>query len=135
MDKQLIKINNNNNIFNEGNKIYEENNFLKDLYNMMNDNNFRIFVNKYLDKWDNIKNIILFIKLFETIEKEYFKIFNKNISKQEMLYSIKHLFLDNNLRKVILKSYDNFQKYNYDKYLKLLNFENSKLKKIKNNEI
>jgi hypothetical protein len=134
MDKQLIKINNKNNIINEGNQIYEENNFLRDLYNMMSDSNFRIFVNKYLDKWDNIKNIILFIKLFETIEKEYYKIFKKNISKQEMLYSIKHLFSDNDLRKVILKSYDNFQKYNNnDKFLKLINSENSELKKIKNN--
>ena len=100
----------------------------------MSDSNFRIFVNKYLDKWDNIKNIILFIKLFDKIEKEYYKIFKKNISKQEMLYSIKHLFSDNDLRKVILKSYDNFQKYNNnDKFLKLINSENSELKKIKNN--
>ena len=51
-----------------------------------------------------------------------------------MLYSIKHLFSDNDLRKVILKSYDNFQKYNNnDKFLKLINSENSELKKIKNN--
>ena len=140
MDKQLIKINNDNknlkNIINEGNQIYKENDFLRDLYNMMTDNNFRLFVNKYLDKWDNIKNIILFIKLFETIEKEYFKIFKKNISKQEMLYSIKHLFSDNDLRKVILKSYDNFQKYNNnEKFLKLMNFENSEFKKLKNSEL
>jgi len=132
MDKQLAKIDiNNQNIINEGNKIYEENDFLRDLYNMMNDNNFRIFVNKYLDKWDNIKNIILFIKLFETIEKEYYQIFKKKISKQKMLYSIKHLFANKDLRKVILESYNNFQKYNNNQYLKLINFENSDLKKIK----
>ena len=134
MDKQLAKIDiNNQNIINEGNKIYEENDFLRDLYNMMNDNNFRVFVNKYLDKWDNIKNIILFIKLFETIEKEYYQIFKKKISKQKMLYSIKHLFANKELRKVILESYDNFQKYNSNQYLKLINFENSDFKKLKNN--
>lgn len=134
MDKQLAKIDTNNqNIINEGNKIYEENDFLRDLYNMMNDNNFRVFVNKYLDKWDNIKNIILFIKLFETIEKEYYQIFKKKISKQKMLYSIKHLFANKELRKVILESYDNFQKYNNNQYLKLINFENSDFKKLKNN--
>ena len=99
----------------------------------MNDNNFRVFVNKYLDKWDNIKNIILFIKLFETIEKEYYQIFKKKISKQKMLYSIKHLFANKELRKVILESYDNFQKYNSNQYLKLINFENSDFKKLKNN--
>ena len=112
MEKQLIKIDKNNDIINEGKTIYEENEFLRDLYNMMTDEKFRIFVNKYLDKWDNIKNIILFIKLFETIEKEYFKIFQKQISKEIMLYSIKHLFADNDLRKIILQSYNNFQKYN-----------------------
>ena len=47
-----------------------------------------------------------------------------------MLYSIKHLFSDNDLRKVILKSYDNFQKYNNNKYLKLINLK-IRIKKIK----
>ena len=50
-----------------------------------------------------------------------------------MLYSIKHLFANKELRKVILESYDNFQKYNSNQYLKLINFENSDFKKLKNN--
>lgn len=118
MEKQLIKNDKNNNIINEGRQIYEENEFLRDLYNMMSDANFRIFVNKYLDKWDNIKNIILFIKLFETIEKEYYSIFNKEIKKEEMLYTIKHLFADKDLRKIVMDSYHNFENYNNkSKYL------------------
>ena len=57
----------------------------------MSDNNFRIFVNKYLDKWDNIKNIILFIKLFETIEKEYYKIFKK-IYQNKKCYIVLNIY-------------------------------------------
>jgi hypothetical protein len=107
-DKEIIK---------EGEEIYRKNEFLRELYIMMNDSKFRLFVNKYLDNWTNIKNIILFIKLFECIENEYELLFNKKITKEIMLYTIKHLFNDKKLRKMVLKYYENFQNYNYKNLL------------------
>lgn len=120
-------------ILKEGEEIYKENEFLRELYIMMNDNKFRLFVNKYLDNWTNIKNIILFIKLFECIENEYELLFNKKITKEIMLYSIKHLFNDNNLRKMVLKYYEDFQNYNYKNLLEKNSKKIKKTKKIKKN--
>jgi hypothetical protein len=134
MENSLINLEllKNEEILKEGEKIYNDNEFLRELYIMMNDSKFRIFVNKYLDNWTNIKNIILFIKLFECIENEYELLFNKKITKEVMLYSIKHLFNDKNLRKMVLKYYEDFQNYNYKYLLKKDNKKNKKNKKRRN---
>lgn len=103
----ILDIKNSN--YQEGKLIYKENEFMRDLYDMMSNERFRIFVDKYLNEWNSIKSVIMFIKLFETIEYEYFQKFNETISKELMLVTLKKLFEDRDLRKLILKSYDDFQ--------------------------
>ena len=117
MDLSICK--NNNTVICEGQNIYESNDFMRDLYDMMTNTRFRNFVDKYLYEWNSIKTVIMFIKLFETIENEYENKFNKKISKELMLYTINNLFKDRGLRKLVLKSYNDFQIFNQSKYLQL----------------
>ena len=116
-----IRKNNSSTVICEGQDIYQNNDFMRDLYDMMTNTRFRNFVDKYLCEWNSIKSVIMFIKLFETIENEYQNKFNKKISKELMLYTINNLFKDKELRKLVLRSYHDFQNFNQSKYLQLNN--------------
>ena len=67
------------NIMEKGKIIFKENDFFNDLDYTMSDNSFRIFYDKYFKDFNDIKVIILYMKLYETIQKEYFEINNKEI--------------------------------------------------------
>ena len=123
MDNKLVLYENDKKTYQEGTLIYKENEFMRDLYDMMSNDRFRNFIDKYLNEWNSIKSVIMFIKLFETIEYEYFEKFKEPITKELMLVTIKKLFEDKDLRKIILKSYDDFQsikKTKNKKYLSIL---------------
>jgi hypothetical protein len=95
-------------ILNEGGKILEKNKFFSDLENIMSNNEFKKFYDKYFKNFNDIKVILLYMKLYETIKKEYFEKNNKEIEKELLAYIIKHLMMDNITRKMIFKSFNNF---------------------------
>ena len=110
MDNQIVKFDNNNNeIIEKGENVYETNPFMKDLYDMMTNDRFRNFVETYMNDSTSVKSVIMFIKLFQSIEEEYEKRCEKQITKEMMLFTITEVFKDPNLRKTILKSYENFE--------------------------
>jgi hypothetical protein len=112
-------------ILKKGKKILKENEFFKDLDNMMNDKKFRTFYEKYFKDIVDIKVILLYMKLYETIQKEYFAIHNCEIDNKLLAYMIKELMNNNMSRDKIMKSFHNFlereiepkNRNNYKKFL------------------
>jgi len=113
MDNKLVIYEDNNeitkNIIDSGKKILEENIFFKELDDMMTDEKFRSFYNKYFNDYSDIKISILYMKLYETIQKEYFKINNHEIEKELLVYMIKELMSNKESLKKIISSFNDFE--------------------------
>lgn len=86
-----------------------------DLYKLMNNSEFREFYNKYFTVWTNIDTMIMYFKLYEIIEISFFKKFNRNITKKEILFILNNIIKNNLLRKIVINNYilfkDSEQKY------------------------
>ena len=86
-----------------------------DLHKLMNNSEFREFYNKYFTVWTNIDTMIMYFKLYEIIEISFFKKFNRNITKKEILFILNNIIKNNIFRKIFINNYilfkDSEQKY------------------------
>jgi hypothetical protein len=105
---EITKHNVNSVYINEGQKILKENDFFNGLNNIMSNNDFRLFYDKYFGDITDVNTVILYMKLYETIQKEYKTIYNVDIQKELLVYMMKELMSDNNTRKNILESFYNY---------------------------
>ena len=112
-------------------KKYKKNNFFDELYNIMKNNEFKKFYNNYLDSWDNCEVMIMYLKLFETIETEYFKKFNQNISHKLMNAYLSKIMNDSILRQAVIESFSKYRKTAHMKYLDI-DYRNTIQNKKKN---
>ena len=100
------------NFIKKGEIILKENDFFNDLDYIMRDNNFRNFYDKYFKDFSDVKIVLLYMKLYETIQREYFEINNKEIEKELLAYIIKELMSDNFTRKNIINSFSEYENNN-----------------------
>ena len=96
--------------------------FFFDLYKLMNNPEFRNFYNKYFTIWTNIDTMIMYFKLYEIIEITFFKKFNRNITKNEILFLLNNIIKNTLLRKIVINNYILF-KTSQQKYLTTNNFQ------------
>ena len=97
-------------------------NFFIDLYKLMNNSEFRNFYNKYFTVWTNIDTMIMYFKLYEIIEITFYKKFNRNITKKEILFLLNNIIKNNLLRKILINNYTLF-KTTEQKYLTTNNIQ------------
>ena len=118
-----------NNIINEGKVILNENNFFKDLDKLMTNNEFRNFYDKYFKDFSDTKIVLLYMKLYETLQLEYKEKNGYEIEKELLAYIMKELMSDNISRKNIIEA---FNDYTENKKYLLDIFENKSLLPVKN---
>ena len=109
---EITKQNTNNSYIKEGQQILKENDFFQGLDIVMSNTDFRPFYDKYFKDITDVNTVILYMKLYETIQKEYKTIYNIDIQKELLVYMMKELMTDNKTRKNILES---FHKYSNSK--------------------
>jgi len=115
-NNSLIKTNKlHSNILQEGSKILKENDFFADLDYIMSDNSFRSFYSKYFKDYTDVKTILLYMKLYETIQVEYKERYKIDIEKELLAYIIKELMCDDISRKNIVESFNNYMDSNNSK--------------------
>ena len=123
-------------IIEKGKKILNENTFFYDLDYIMSNNDIRSFYEQYFKDFSDIKIVTLYMKLYETIQKEYKELHNTDIDKELLAYMIRELMIDDNSRKNIMQAFHNFteNKYSNDKKRFILDIFNNKdkIKEIKN---
>ena len=112
-------------IENEGTIIYKENEFFKDLHNLMKNPEFKQFYNKYFQNWFDVEMMIMYMKLYESIKQSYILKFNQEISYTILLFILREVIRNNETRRMILDNFELFKKGIINK----INFK--KLKKIK----
>lgn len=106
-------------------KYKKKNIFFDNLYNLMNDKSFKFFYDEYFDTWDNIEVMIMYIKLFDLIQNEYFKKFHKIITNDEMNEYLFKIMNNKVLRKMVVDSFLNYKKNN-NKIFEINKIENKK---------
>ena len=97
-----------NDIYKEGAKILEKNKFFYDLDSIMNNDEFNDFYHKYFKNFNDIKTILLYMKLYETIQHEYIMRYNKPIDRTLIASMIKEMMMDTDCRKRIMSSFNEF---------------------------
>ncbi len=134
-NNEIISIKNElkKNIINEGKNILQENDFFYGLDDVMNNNNFRSFYNNYFKDFSDIKVVILYMKLYETIQIEYEERNGVPIEKELLAYMIKELMNNNESRKYIYEAFYNFtdNKQVNNKFILDIFYNNQNIKKIK----
>ena len=92
----------------DGAKILKENKFFYDLEKIMQNDEFSTFYNTYFKNFNDIKTVLMYMKLYETIEKEYLTRYNKPIEKEILAKMMKEIMTNTPTRKMILKSFNEF---------------------------
>lgn len=127
-------------IKNEGTKIYKENEFFRDLHNLMKIKEFSNFYKKYFTDWFEIELMMMYMKLYTMIKDSYELKYKKKISTELHMVLLKEIIKNNESRKMILDNFELFKKgILNEKYLKKikkykkLKIEFDKIKLLKNN--
>jgi hypothetical protein len=100
-------------VIHKGKKVLEENKFFSNLDKLMQDKDFRDFYDQYFKSYTDIQTVILYMKLYQTLEDEYEKRFNEKIPKELLAFTMKEIFVDNKMRKITMESFNNFMN-NYE---------------------
>jgi len=77
-------------------------NFLLELSNLMNNHEFRTFFDSYFENWDDVKTVVMFMKTYEMIDKEYTKKFNQKIEPKKMSKILKEMMIKGDYRRMIV---------------------------------
>ena len=101
-----------NNIINDGKVILSENSFFNDLNNIMNNNEFRNFYDKYFNDFSDTKVVLLYMKLYETLQIEYREKNGCDVEKEVLAYIMKELMTDNISRKNIFDAFNDYTENN-----------------------
>lgn len=92
-----------------GKDILQKNSFFNDLVKLMKNTEFKEFYNKYFHDWTDIQTMIFYMKLYSTIEYEYNRRFNNNISDELMTYTLHNVMCNKETRKVAMKLFRDFK--------------------------
>ena len=90
-----------------GEKIIENNEFLKDISDLMENEQFNNFFNKYMSDWMDIKCSVTYMKLYDEFKKKYQKLNNSDLDKSIIIYLLTKIMKDKKLRPWSIKTVDN----------------------------
>ena len=98
-----------NKVKKEGEKILKKNDFFRKLMNLMNSTEFNDFYDSYFKDWSDIETIVFYIKLYKTIDYEYNRRFNEEISDEIMTYMLYNVMNNTDTRKLALEKFRDFK--------------------------
>ena len=98
-----------NKVKQEGEKILKKNDFFRKLMNLMNSTEFNDFYDSYFKDWSDIETIVFYIKLYKTIDYEYSRRFNEEISDEIMTYMLYNVMNNTDTRKLALEKFRDFK--------------------------
>lgn len=92
-NKQLQTINK------TGLKIYKDNDFMKNIFDIMEDGKLKQFMDKYIHNKSDVNMMMIYFNLYSMIENQFQFVFNRKIQKGEMLYFMKECMSNKIMRK------------------------------------
>lgn len=98
---------NKKNVIKQGEKIYKDNDYISKIWDIMSDNTFSSFFDSYLNNYSDVQVAMVFFNLYKTIKEQYNQAFNKNITREEMVYMLRSIMRDNFMRKYFIQDANN----------------------------
>ena len=122
-------INKSENAIKFGNKMLNENEFLRDLTSLMENEQFKNFFDKYMDNWINVKSSIIYMKLYDEFKEKYKELNDKILDKNIIIYLLCKVMRNRKLMTFSIDTIDKIysdEKINYFKELETI-MENKKM--------
>lgn len=96
--KQLETINT------HGLSLYKSNDFLMNVYEIMEHSKFPDFFNTYINSKNDVNVAMIYFNLFSIIKTQFKSVFERNIRKGEMIYFLKHCMSNKMMRQFAMDS-------------------------------
>jgi len=112
-----------------GNKMLNENIFLRDLTSLMENEEFKNFFEKYMDNWVSVKSSIMYMKLYSEFKEKYKEVSDNVLDKNIIVYLLCKVMRNRSLMSFSVDTIDkmyNDEKVNYFKELETF-MENQKM--------
>ena len=90
----------------KGNELINENEFFNDLSELMENDKFKSFFNKYFTNWTEIKSNVIFMNLYQEIKNKYKKINQEELDKSVVIFLIWKMMRTNEIRPIIIRTMD-----------------------------
>ena len=120
----------------KGTEILNENNFLRDLSNLMENPEFKSFFDKYLGDWCDVRCSIIYMKLYAELKDKYKKVNNVELNKELTVFFLKKIMSDKQIRPFSIKTIDKIYKNKrvtfFKEFEKYLSSKNSSIKILLN---
>ena len=100
---------NNSKIKLEGERKLQNNDFFKDLTDLMEDEKFVRFFNKWMCSWADIKSTVIYMKLYSEFKDKYKEISDEELDKSIIVYILSHIMRNKDLRPFSIKTIDKMQ--------------------------
>ena len=92
-----------------GKNITETNEILRDLSNLMENEEFKIFYNKHMTNWLDIKCTTIYMRLYSEFKTKYKEIANTELDKHIVVFLLRKIMTDRELRPFSIKTIDKMQ--------------------------
>ena len=92
---QLVEYNNS---LKEGEKKLENNEFFQDLCGLMENEQFKRFLDKHMNNWLDIKCSVTYLHLFKQFKERYEKVNEKELDNRIIVYLLSKIMRDKTLR-------------------------------------
>lgn len=112
MDLIINKYNIQNNMVNMGKDKINNNDFMKDLSDLMENEQFSKFFKKYMTDWDTLKCTTIYMRLYNEFKDKYNEISGKKLDKHIIIYLLSKIMTDNQLRPFTIKTIEKVQQEN-----------------------
>ena len=90
-----------------GEKRIKENEFFKDLTDLMENEQFLNFYNKHMNNWMNIKSTVIYMRLYNEFKEKYRELNDEELDKNIIVYLLCKIMRDRELRPLSINIIDN----------------------------
>tara|TARA_B100001057_G_scaffold495002_2_gene592900 strand:+ start:2836 stop:3246 length:411 start_codon:yes stop_codon:yes gene_type:complete len=108
--------------------IISENDFFKELTEIMEDEKFMRFFTKYMGSWLDIKSSVIYMKMYNEFKEKYESLNDEQLDKNLIVYLLTKVMRDRDLRPFTIKAMDDMLEGKKVKFFK----EFEKILKSKN---
>ena len=86
----------------KGENLVESNEFFRDLSDLMTDDKFVAFFDKYFKNMEDIKSTVIYMKLYRVFQERYKELSNEELSKYVNIYLLHNIMSNKELRKTLI---------------------------------
>ena len=102
----LVEYDNNKKEMEEGKRKIENNEFLSDLSNLMENEEFKKFFNKHMSNWMDIKCTVTYMKLYDVFKTKYKELNEEELDKNLAVYLTCKMMINKDLCGWTVKTVD-----------------------------